>query len=99
MTDIEKPAAIVADDMDEKKSQAMDVSQQDNAVGYKEFMEGRDLDISDKEVCTRKSYEIETTSDTIPAEYRIRDYDGSWTSPFYQCSWSHKRCNSWIKRR
>ncbi|KAJ4368943.1 hypothetical protein N0V83_006025 [Neocucurbitaria cava] len=49
MTDIEKPSAVVADDMEEKRGPALNERQQENAVGYHEYIEARDLEISDKE--------------------------------------------------
>ncbi|GJN74884.1 hypothetical protein PLICBS_008977 [Purpureocillium lilacinum] len=52
MPDIEKPTSGVVDDaehnMDDLKK--MDATQEDNAVGYREYLEALDLEISDKEM-------------------------------------------------
>lgn len=54
MPDIEKPTSGVVDDaehnMDDLKK--MDATQEANAVGYREYLEALDLEISDKEVCS-----------------------------------------------
>jgi hypothetical protein len=48
--DTDKNTAIMTDDVDPKATEQMDTSGQDNSVGLKEYLEGRDLDISEKEV-------------------------------------------------
>lgn len=45
MTDIGKPATETLD-----KIQEHDASGQENAVGYREYIEGLDLEVSDREV-------------------------------------------------
>jgi hypothetical protein len=45
-----KPVPVITDDLDKTNAQALNASREENAVGYKEYIEGRDLDISDKEV-------------------------------------------------
>ena len=50
MMDINKNTAIMTDDADAKAIEQMGTSDQDRSVGLKEYLEGRDLDISEKEV-------------------------------------------------
>lgn len=45
MTDIGKPTTETMD-----KIQEHDASRQENAVGYREYLEGLDLEVSDREV-------------------------------------------------
>lgn len=47
----EKPAVEMDNDIVHKKSgQELDAAQQENAVGYKEYHEALELEVSDKEV-------------------------------------------------
>ncbi|KAF2023465.1 MFS general substrate transporter [Setomelanomma holmii] len=48
--DVGKPAADVVDNFDEKNVRPLDESDQNNAVGYKEYVEGLELDITAKEM-------------------------------------------------
>jgi hypothetical protein len=51
----EKPQVELEDTIHDKSSNYMlNAAQQDNAVGYKEYREALDLDISEKEVSTLK---------------------------------------------
>ncbi|KAM5350778.1 hypothetical protein ACJ41O_007283 [Fusarium nematophilum] len=51
MTDLEKPTAEIANDVNNKPVlQELDATQQANAVGYTEYLEALDLDVSDKEM-------------------------------------------------
>ena len=50
MANTMKPHAEIVDDTFKGNMQALNASQEENAVGYKEYVEARDLDISDQEV-------------------------------------------------
>ncbi|RYP18150.1 hypothetical protein DL765_004076 [Monosporascus sp. GIB2] len=51
MADIEKRQSNVADDVTDKKIlQEADITEQENAVGYKEYREAMNLEVSDKEM-------------------------------------------------
>ena len=52
MPDIEKPTVGVVDDADAniKDTKMMGATEEANAVGYREYLEALDLEISDKEV-------------------------------------------------
>jgi hypothetical protein len=50
MADTMKPRAEMVDDTFKGNMQALNASEEENAVGYKEYIEARDLDISDQEV-------------------------------------------------
>lgn len=51
MADVEKRSSDVAHDVVDKTSlREADVSEQENAVGYKEYREAMNLEVSDKEV-------------------------------------------------
>jgi hypothetical protein len=47
--DIDKNTAIMTDDADAKAIEQMGTSDQDRSVGLKKYVEGRNLDISEKE--------------------------------------------------
>lgn len=50
--DLRKPEAVIADDVtiDKRSIVPLDEAHQENAVGYKEYLEALELDISEKEV-------------------------------------------------
>ena len=48
--DIRKPETEVADYVDKKSIVPLDEAHQESAVGYKEYLEALELDISEKEV-------------------------------------------------
>lgn len=50
MMERSKSIAEVTDDIGKRDAQPLEGAQEENAVGYKEYVEARDLDISDKEV-------------------------------------------------
>jgi MFS family permease len=50
MGDIEKPIEEISEDIHGRKSRKLNAAQEENAVGYKEYVEARDLDISDAEM-------------------------------------------------
>ena len=53
MADTEKAhAEISKDGADGRSIREMDESHQENAVGYKEYREALDLEVSNKEVCS-----------------------------------------------
>lgn len=53
MVDVEKRSIDIAHDVGDKKSlREADISEQENAVGYKEYREALNLEVSDKEVGT-----------------------------------------------
>ena len=57
MTEIGKPTAETMD-----KIQEHDASGQENAVGYREYLEGLDLEVSDREVIALPSLSFYTDS-------------------------------------
>lgn len=68
MADVEKRQSNVADDVTDKKSiQEADITEQENAVGYKEYREAMNLEVSDKEVGTLNK----TTMNILPMAYRV----------------------------
>jgi hypothetical protein len=50
MADTAKPTAEIIDNMEKPAYNPMNTSQEENAVGYKEYREALDLDITEKEV-------------------------------------------------
>lgn len=48
-----KPNAEMVDDVETQKAAANNPAQIEGAVGYREYLETIDLEVSDKEVCTR----------------------------------------------
>jgi hypothetical protein len=52
MTDTAKPTVDIVDNVEKSEYNAINTSQEENAVGYKEYREALDLDITEKEVGT-----------------------------------------------
>jgi hypothetical protein len=50
MTDVEKPTQIMTEDTAAAKGDINGFSEQENAVGYKEYREALSIEVSDKEV-------------------------------------------------
>ena len=51
--DMEKRASYSADAPEKKNIQELEMADQENAVGYREYLEALDIEVSDREVRTQ----------------------------------------------